>query len=503
MCHGQDVHVTEPSGPDSTNYFNNDDANFVLDGTVIDSNTTYLTVARSAGWAYYTNTAADRASLGPDFSQTIYQIGLGVSPVVNLPDPDGNYILKSANWSSADNVTFNNSGTVTVNGSTTSYPLPSSANLDYFIPGNTNTNSTIVNSVTLIGDSSLTNGSLYFNGGTRTFLTNQSGNNTISSNIIVNISGNGLIATMNINDRLTVGNITLQDLQGNQGYGTLRKDGLGVLDVTGTLTEGRPQPALQVWAGTLILSGTGNKISGVGSPSTASNTAINVQRYATLAGNASVNVESACTVNIYGHLAPGHNGSPAASVTDDTATFGALGTFSLTTATRTTTFFAGSFLDLDLLYPDVNPDGSNNTDVDSSTGLKHDTFALGVSNTLNIYSGAGIEINPFGNDPLAEGTYHIITIGANGVINYVDASGTSSLASLVGSDGYLPTDLFVLGDVPDQTVYEYNYQLSSTGGLDLVVTKIQTPGPTAPEPASLGLLGLGCGLMLLRRKHRS
>jgi len=361
---------------------------------------------------------------------------------------------------------------------------------------------------------------LYFTGSSRTVITN-TGNNTISSNIIINMNGNNDISTMLVNDTLTVGNIRMEGLAGGQGYGQLQKTGLGVLDVTGSLINGRPQPTLRVAAGTLILSGTGNQVANAGLAF-----CINVSRYATLAGHATVTLGQPSPVEIYGHLAPGHNGSPRESATDDSPTFGGLGTFSIarsgTAATPIVTarFRPGSFLDLDLLYPDFNTDGSANLNVDAD-GRKHDTFALtGTFNVLEIYSdtfnaagdplltGASININAFGDGPLAEGTYSIITLN-NSAVTFTYSPDKDNVTariddftSYADADGRIFFPFFQIAEAP--AGYDYTFELIRNGdsftsfkGINLIVTET-----IIPEPASLGLLGLGCGLMLLRRKAR-
>ncbi|MCL2646232.1 MAG: PEP-CTERM sorting domain-containing protein [Phycisphaerales bacterium] len=90
-----------------------------------------------------------------------------------------------------------------------------------------------------------------------------------------------------------------------------------------------------------------------------------------------------------------------------------------------------------------------------------------------------------------EGTYHIITF----------------LGSDITYDGVVcnigdPIDFGVVN--PDDR-YQYTFQVAGdngiVSGIDLLITDKGTPG--VPEPASLGLLGLGSGLLLLRRKRHA
>jgi hypothetical protein len=114
---------------------------------------------------------------------------------------------------------------------------------------------------------------------------------------------------------------------------------------------------------------------------------------------------------------------------------------------------------------------------------------------LNIAQGARVNINN-GIGSLTPGTYHIITMLDQGTV--LNEPNIAALNIDVAGTG------FATGDVPGGYDYQFLNVIGSSGpyvddiiGIDLVVT-----ASAVPEPASIGVLGIGTGLMLLRKRRR-
>jgi len=174
-------------------------------------------------------------------------------------------------------------------------------------------------------------------------------------------------------------------------------------------------------------------------------------------------------------------------------------------------FYEGSSLDLNL----KNPDNYDENDKFASFSGGHDVLNL-INNSwdntvLTFDDGATINLNAV-DGYFNEGVYRIITL-----TNF--ASGNAN--SFVYDDGTLPlTDYLNSGDGFNiegleygltTNDYEFVFSTLTSGNevyLDLTINYIGSgvngpghQGPLTPEPASLGLLGLGAGLLLLRRKR--
>jgi len=303
------------------------------------------------------------------------------------------------------------------------------------------------------------------------------------------------------------GTLRIDNLQAGVGevYGSFQKTGPGILDV-GTIKAG---VGIVVNDGTLLLSGTQNNANFV--VENANDT------FGTLAGNATVTYSgwgSSPRLQIDGHLAPGAKSGNW--VQNDNGTFGTIGMLTFTGIagsgayyfqTNTFNFSETAVLDLDLSNPSQAP------------GVGYDAFQFGGrpgidarygidTTALNIDSSAQVNINAV-NGFLEEGSYHIITLNnGNGVL-----TGNFNVDNIhvFGLENGLTKDDYTFTFVPLwESGYLWEGPLDSTGsfvpvtictGIDLVIGPKQSDGGEVPEPASLGLLGLGAGLLLLRRKR--
>ncbi|MCL2646352.1 MAG: PEP-CTERM sorting domain-containing protein [Phycisphaerales bacterium] len=306
-----------------------------------------------------------------------------------------------------------------------------------------------------------------------------SGTNTLNAIVHADIGG-GSPMQWNVTGNLTVDQI------GVGYYGSFEKNGNGILRV-GNLNA---SAGIFVNGGTLILtgqSGTGYNQWGGGGGDRQGSSLI-VYSGSTLAGNNIIGVQS--IVQIDGHLAPGADGEGSGWFQNKNGTFGSIGKLTIQGADNNSgvTYFnfnSTSNLDLDLL------DGDNYDSLAFLSGRDMSTYGI----FLDIYEGAQVNINDLSNGGDLAGTYHIITLGGNHActIDYYDTNG-----DIVDN---LPDDfsVFSTGVVPPGYHYEFVRVTDISGnftGIDLVITHV-------PEPASLGLLGLGSGLLLLRRKRHA
>ncbi|MCL2645666.1 MAG: PEP-CTERM sorting domain-containing protein [Phycisphaerales bacterium] len=377
---------------------------------------------------------------------------------VSLDDPDSQVILD--NDVTIDSLTFNASGCSIKNAEGNSYGITVGPN-DY--------NRTFV---TQTGDSNTLN--------------------TINTTLAIGFqNGNSCRYTLDIQaGTLYVQKLTPSSNLGSNPYvGYFQKTGAGLLSL-GALSG---SPAVEVLEGKLLFSGTDNSVRqflGIGSSSEA---------IATLAGNATINVSGGNRgapteiIPVYGHLAPG-------DVTAD-SNFGATGALVFQAG-----YGGGASID-------VHFQSTSSFDIDLETPDIYDSLSLICGNYssvgLSVYEGATININDMSNGGDLSGIYHIISLTGGGpdlnggyryrTISYFDADGNE----VTNIDYTNVFDLFTLGKVPDGYTYKFKfvgadmaYDGITFDGIDLIVTKV-------PEPASLGLLTLGSGLLLLRRKNRS
>jgi len=390
---------------------------------------------------------------------------------------------------SDSDVVFNGSYDVTVDGDPTSVKtlavtgnsnkFTGSGNLtanSFSITGNSNkftgSGDITTKAISMNGESNTFSGSgtIYLKGSNDLSITN-TGNNSIVSDIkIIPTAGwNGQesgLTPLKVNDGvLTINNFTMSQ------YGTLRKLGNGILKIDGTLDTTANNAnysymahTFDVAEGTVILSGT-NYVGG----------AAKVAPDATLSGNAVAWVSINSIFDIFGHIAPGDNPIDTDAFI---SRFGKSGTFTIHAGEwgggNKVNLHPGSCLDLDLISAEPGE-----YDV---LQIIHDS---GPSTTLNIYSGTQICINDMSDDGGLVGAYHIIT-GSNYVIKFND-----NTEPLVVGEYYNFFNVLGL-----DSAYDYKFQLTSTG-IDLIID----PATPIPEPASLGLLGLGAGLLMLRRKR--
>ncbi|MCL2648777.1 MAG: PEP-CTERM sorting domain-containing protein [Phycisphaerales bacterium] len=304
------------------------------------------------------------------------------------------------------------------------------------------------------------------------------------------------------------GVLTIQDID-KGGAGALIKDGDGVLRIEGKFGSGG---GLIIKNGTVVLAGTASKVFSTGGTGGTYFDAITVDAPATLAGAPSLTSSGSITLQISGHFAPGDN--------NDASRFNSVGTFQINASSNssqsaTVTFNSGSQFDLDLFVPDFDlTDAATVGSLPSHDALRlynlYNSNSTTASNALylNIDAGAIININD-GSDVLEEGIYRIITL---------DLSGTNKRPRTISYTGgdiadFIDTfasDLFTIGDASD--LYSYDFRINTDGtsldgsiaytSIDLRITK-KPSVPSMPEPASLGLMGLGCGVLLLRGKRRS
>ncbi|MCL2645463.1 MAG: PEP-CTERM sorting domain-containing protein [Phycisphaerales bacterium] len=391
----------------------------------------------------------------------------------NTDDFDGNGTSLSyapqVNWNQSgspfdglggnDNVTFGSTTTpvtIIVNG-TASYTDP--------VYGFYQSNNTFVNSLTLNGGGytfeSAANGEgivvgSWASGGS---VTQVSGHNVINVPLTFNGYGSNISNNSVVNviaGTLEVGTVTT-------GYGLgphykgLQKQGSGLLRI-GALSS---VDVVNVMEGTLLLSGT------------SSSTYFVVGQSGTLAGNATISTWGSAGVQISGHLAPGDNGYES---TDDgqsgvVNTFGQIGTLTFNTSGKDFSFEATSNFDVDW---------------DLGTG-EHDILQLS-GNVVNVYDGAQININFMDDGTLANGTYtYSFDLG-----DFIQGAGSIVDLDSDGNPGGRGFDFTVT--MPQ----DCSYEMSDSGfGFKVTIDRSNT----VPEPASLGLLGLGAGLLLLRRKR--
>jgi len=346
-----------------------------------------------------------------------------------------------------------------------------------------------------------------------------------SANINVSV-----IDVVGVEDVLTVNqiNVTSGSIFRKMGEGVLRINGMGGVAAN---TGGQ---FLQINQGTVILNENNTTRSTLG--------ALTVGLNGTLAGNGVVRSylhqwdpgnRDARNILINGHLAPGDNGSTGGSNATGTFTFYR---FNLPGTNFSVTLGSTSVFDMDLKIPgfEIGDDGKFNAVYNNGNGdhdiLRLDDTANNGASHFNIRVGAKIDINDMaGPGDSLDGVYRIVNYtrptGYSALINLFPAAGeiypfnannvicdfTDPAFDFKGVEGhYYDTvleafrydDLFiVLGLDPD--IYEYGFAIKGSGsaeaGIYLIITKVATE--TVPEPASLGLLGLGAGMLLLRRKR--
>jgi len=211
-----------------------------------------------------------------------------------------------------------------------------------------------------------------------------------------------------------------------------------------------------------------------------------VETGATLSGDATIHAKATPgVIQIKGYLAPGNN------IIDGVHNnFGGIGSFIITCDTNSygpsVLFGSTSVLCFDLENPNLAP------------GVGYDVFkqfagSFGPGSghegsTLTFELGAKVLLC----GDFVPGTYHIIQLDSLSGGNYVNVIGANLLdVDRVNSPSGFTYDLVpILGGPGNSRVL----------GIDLVVD-IDPAGSGVPEPASLGLLGLGCMGLLLRRKR--
>ncbi|MCL2646435.1 MAG: hypothetical protein FWD61_05430 [Phycisphaerales bacterium] len=348
------------------------------------------------------------------------------------------------NAGSSDDVFFNGTGTVNVNDPTTVNSLTFNAGSHYTIQGEAIT----INQ--------------------QTYAITSSGNNTITSDIEIPSMGNGGAATLKVDDgTLTINTISFV-------YGMLIKTGDGVLRVNSSL-GGSTNTGLAVEAGTLILSsGSNNTLSHIsqGISVYPGGTCVNIASGATLGGNASIQCSSGGSFDVYGNLAPGD---------------GDIGTFALTSAWAAylnlpnVTFHAGSALCID-----IDPDDNDHYDVfkmvigDNSGG------------SLAFEKGATICIN---GDVVPDYEYKIIELVRGGYNDGTKVIFNPDDLNNITVDFSSNLNLTYHFEILPGEYGSYGMQQGSYIALVFELNHV-------PEPASLGFLGLGYGLLLFRGKRR-
>jgi len=339
----------------------------------------------------------------------------------------------------------------------------------------------------------------------RTNAIESSGNNKILSDIEISGSlGNGGTATLKVDDGvLTINKVTWS-------YGLLEKTGSGTLKIDGSLNtglSGGSLSALLVTEGTLILSGNNHSLTHVSGSfgGVSAFYCCNVSPGATLGGNGSVTYSEniASPFNIYGNLAPGDNP-------------GDTGTFTIAASNRLpdVIFRTGSALCIDLVAPD--------NELGDFDGTNHDIFKMTVGSYGQSMGGTwtGSTLT-FEKDAIIRLSGNIAT----GIYNIIQLEGNTGTYVVVNPDDYADTGLGNWGDntnnwmkdliVEVPSGYDITYHFDTLTAacnnnyeritcIALVIDSVSFAGGSpVPEPASLALLSLGSGLLLLRRKHRS
>jgi hypothetical protein len=294
------------------------------------------------------------------------------------------------------------------------------------------------------------------------FLTSSAGTNLINNNLLYQSSNRAGRSALEVTaGTLTIGNFTYTG--GN--YSDLYKTGAGTLVVNGTFDMAQSDSeVLYVNAGKVNLTNASRTNNNADVTGNAINQGVEVASGATLSGGGGIEVSGASLddntgsppffrILSGGHLAPGNN--PGAS------NFGSVGTFTLNGGygggqNLTGTLATGSNLDIDIA-------SLASYDVFQFTRGNYST------NNLVIENGAVVNINALA--PLQEGTYHIVN--TTGTVGITDGG-------------------FVIGTAPSGFSYSF---VDVANGVDLVVT-----AAAVPEPTSIAMLGMGSGLLLLRRR---
>jgi len=325
-------------------------------------------------------------------------------------------------------------------------------------------------------------------------------------------TSNSIHTTLAIGSGVSSGNVYTVDIQAGQLYvrelvtqtgvefygGVLRKAGAGLLQIDSLYADGIVC-SIDVAQGKLLLGGhdNNNRITFLRSVGLVA--AGDINNNAVLAGNATIKISNGGTIPIYGHIAPGT--VSLGSNFDGAAGMLAFELGALRGHSIRANFHAGSSLDLDLGTPDFNLKG------DPTNAGNHDVlnFICGEYSwiTVNIFNGAQVNINAIGGT-LQEGIYRIITINNAHTPGYENEDVGLPIFGYYADatsldDHQFDGKGFTVSNLPAGYEYEFSpYYESNYAALDLIITFV---GTSVPEPASLGLLGLGGGLMLLRRRR--